>query len=442
MPRRDPPGLVVRRIAVATLVTVLDGWRTLDDAFEGAISASSHAPLETRDRAFARLIVLTVLRRKGELDAVLNSYLEKPLPERRGALWEILLVGAAQLLVLGTPPHAAISLAVDHTRTDKYARRFDRLTNALLRRVAADGAARLAALDGAKLDIPAWRFERWEKAYGAETTRRIAAASLAEAPLDLTVKSDAEAWAARLGGQVLLTGSVRIAHAGRVEDLDGYDEGAWWVQDAAAALPARMLGDVAGKTVADLCAAPGGKTAQLAAAGARVAAVDLSPQRLERLADNLARLKLEAELVAVDILEWEPGREFDAVLLDAPCTSTGTIRRHPDVLYLKREQDTGAAAALQARLLARAATLVKPDGTLVYCTCSLEPEEGEQQVARFLGESPQFRRRPLAAGEIGADPAWITADGDLRTFPFHGALERTEMSGLDGFYAARLVRGG
>src|SRR5262245_1654437 len=267
-PYREPPGLAVRRIAVATLVAVLDGWRTLDDAFESAISASSHAPLETRDRAFARLIVLTVLRRKGELDAVLGSFLEKPLPERRGALWEILLVGAAQLLVLGTPPHAAISLAVDHTRTDKYARRFDRLTNALLRRVAADGAARFAALDGAKLDIPSWRLERWEKSYGSEIARRIAAASLVEAPLDLTVKSDAEVWATRLGGRVLPTGSVRLAHAGRVEDLDGYDEGVWWVQDAAAALPARMLGDVAGKTVADLCSAPGGKTAQLAAAGA------------------------------------------------------------------------------------------------------------------------------------------------------------------------------
>jgi 16S rRNA (cytosine967-C5)-methyltransferase len=435
---RRPPGMDARQLAVACLVAVLERGRTLEDAFEGALA--KHPAPEARDRALARLLVTTVLRRKGELDAVLGSFLDKPLPEKRGALSYILLVAAAQLLVLATPPHAAISLAVDQTRTDKYARRFDRLTNAVLRRVATDGGARLAAQGGARLNIPAWRYAGWEAAYGGQTALRIAEASLAEAPLDLSVKSDPEAWAERLGGKVLATGSVRLDASGRIEDLPGFADGAWWVQDAAAALPARLLGDVRGKVIADLCAAPGGKTAQLAAAGARTTAVDLSPERLKRLEANLQRLKLEAEVVAADVLAWEPGREFDAVLLDAPCTSTGTIRRHPDILHLKREEDTAAVAALQARLLDAAASLVKPGGLLVYCTCSLEPEEGERQIVRFLDQRPDYRRRPVTAAEIGADASWITLDGDLRTLPFHGAADRPEMSGMDGFFAARLLR--
>ncbi len=423
---------------MACLAAVIDKGRTLDDAFESALAR--HPALEARDRALARLLVMTVLRRKGELDAVIGSFLEKPLPERRGTLSHILLVAAAQLLVLGTPPHAAISLAVEQTRTDNHARRFDRLTNAVLRRVATDGSSRLAALDGVALNIPAWRYAGWVKAYGAETARRIAVASLTEAPLDLSVKSEPQAWADRLGGKVLATGSVRLEASGRIEDLPGFADGAWWVQDAAAALPVRLFGDVRGKEIADLCAAPGGKTAQLAAAGARVTALDLAPERLKRVEANLARLKLEAELVAADALTWTPGREFDAVLLDAPCTSTGTIRRHPDILHLKREEDTAAAAALQSRLLDAAARLVKAGGLLVYCTCSLEPEEGERQIERFLDQRPDFRRQPTSAAEISADTAWVTPSGDLRTLPFHGETDQPGMSGMDGFFAARLVR--
>jgi 16S rRNA (cytosine967-C5)-methyltransferase len=439
-PVRRPPGLDARQLAVACLVAVLDRGHTLEDGFESAAGAFVSSPLEARDRAFARLLATTVLRRKGELDAVLGSFIEKPLPEQRGALSHILRVAAAQLLVLATPAHAAISLAVEQTRADRYARRFDRLTNAVLRRVANDGAARLAALQGPTLNIPAWRYAGWVKAYGAETARRIAEASLAEAPLDLSVKSEPEAWAERLGGKVLATGSVRLEASGRIEDLPGFGDGAWWVQDAAAALPARLFGDVRGKGIADLCAAPGGKTAQLAAAGGRVTAVDLSPERLKRLAENLARLQLEAELVASDVLAWEPGRAFDAVLLDVPCTSTGTIRRHPDILYLKRGEDTAAVEALQSRLLDAAAKLVKPGGLLVYCTCSLEPEEGERQIERFLDQRPDYRRQPISAAEIGADSAWINPHGDLRTLPFHCAMDRPGMSGMDGFFAARLVR--
>jgi 16S rRNA (cytosine967-C5)-methyltransferase len=233
---------------------------------------------------------------------------------------------------------------------------------------------------------------------------------------------------------------VRLEAGGRIEDLEGYSEGAWWVQDAAAALPARLLGNVEGLAVADLCAAPGGKTAELVAAGAAVTAVDVSEARLARLRSNLERLNLKAELVAADAADWKPNRSFDAVLLDAPCTSTGIIRRHPDILRLKHPGDVAALAEAQLRLLDNAARLVRPGGALVYCTCSLEPEEGPEQIARFLARTPGLVRLPIRAGEAGVEAEWLTPEGDLRTFPFHMPHERPQLSGMDGFYAARLTR--
>jgi 16S rRNA (cytosine967-C5)-methyltransferase len=437
--RPRPSGYGARQAAVYCLSAIFDRGHGLDEAFDWA--SGKAGDLEPRDRALARLIVLTVLRRKGELAAVVSSFLEKPLPADSGRLWSILLSAAAQLLLLDTPPHAAISLAVDQCRDDRKAHRFDRLTNAVLRRVSTSGREVLTGVDPISANIPPWLLSRWVEAYGDELARDIAAASLREAALDLSVKADAEMWAERLGGTVLSNGSVRLARSGHVEDLAGYAEGAWWVQDAAASLPARLLGLVAGRVVADLCAAPGGKTAQLAAAGANVAAVDQSPQRLLRLKENLARTALQANVVEADIATWDPGSVFDAVLLDAPCSATGTIRRHPDILHLKRKDDTSDRVALQARLLGHAAQLVRPGGMLVYCTCSLEPEEGVAQIARFLkAQNGAFERIPIAAGEAGIDAAWITAEGDLRTLPCHLATPDMALSGLDGFYAARLLR--
>lgn len=435
-----PSGYAAREAVVMCLTSILDRGRPLEDAFEAAVAKAG--PLEARDRAFARLVVMTVLRRKGELQAVIGSFLQKPLPADSGRLWPILLSASAQLLVLETPPHAAISLAVDQCRGDPKARRFDRLTNAVLRRVAATGRDVLVGVEPVTANVPPWLLGRWTETYGDQQAREIAAASLTEAALDLSVKSDAAAWAGRFDGLLLPTGTVRLGRAsvGRIEEVPGYADGAWWVQDAAAALPARLLGDVAGRHVADLCAAPGGKTAELAAAGARVTAVDQSPARLNRLRENLARLKLDAEVVEADVMAWEPGRTFDAVLLDAPCSATGTIRRHPDILHLRRKDDTAERVALQRRLLDSAARLVAPGGLLVYCTCSLEPEEGEAQIARFLEANADFARVPLVPGEHGIDAAWITSDGDLRTLPCHLAHPQPELSGLDGFYAARLQR--
>lgn len=436
--RPKPSGYAARELAVGCLSEILDRGRALEEAFDAALQRGG--ALEPRDRALARLIVMTVLRHKGELQAVLNSFLEKPLPADSGRLRSILLSAAAQLLLLDTPPHAAISLAVDQCRGDRKAHRFDKLTNAVLRRVSTAGKAIMAGVDPVAANIPSALLARWSEAYGGALGREIAAASLQEAALDLSVKSDAEAWATRLGGIVLPTGSVRVARSGRIEELDGFADGAWWIQDAAAALPARLLGTVAGLRVADLCAAPGGKTAQLAAAGAKVTAVDQSPTRLRRLNENLSRLALEAEVVEADVATWQPSDTFDAVLLDAPCSATGTIRRHPDILHLKRKDDTSDRVALQRRLLDQAARLLRPGGVLVYCTCSLEPEEGSTQIARFLAENPGFARVPVVPGETGIDEAWLTPEGDLRTLPCHLAQPEPGLSGLDGFYAARLQR--
>lgn len=438
-PKAPPPipaGLPAREAAVRLIAAVLHERRALDEALAKEFASSQLPP---RDRGLARLIASTVLRRQGELEAVLTGYLEKPLPARQGQLWPILLSGAAQLLFLETPPHAAVGLAVEQARRDRHAHRYDRLVNALLRRLTREGADALAGRDGIALNIPDWLLASWTQAYGDEIARRIAAASLSEAPLDITVKSDAPEWAERLGGSVLPTGSVRLAAGGRIEDLPGYADGAWWVQDAAAALPARLLGSVADLSVADLCAAPGGKTAQLAAAGAVVTAVDQSEARFARLRGNLDRLGLDAELVTADAAQWSPGRTFDAVLLDAPCTATGTIRRHPDILRLKRPDDVPALAALQSRLLDRAVSLVKPGGTLVFCTCSLQPQEGPEQVAQLLARHPGISRAPIAADECGIAAGWLTPEGDLRTLPFHMPSAESGLAGLDGFYAARLI---
>ncbi len=432
--------MAARQLAVTILVQVLNRGQSLDETLASAFASDRGKALEPRDRAIARLIVTTVLRRSGELGSAIRAHLDKPLPDDSGRLWTILLSAAAQLLVLETPPHAAINLAVEQVRADREAARFDGLTNAVLRRVSERGLGTASPREAARSNIPVWLFARWVEAYGMETAYRLAEASLHEAALDLTVKSDPEKWAETLSGSVLPTGSVRIAASGRIEDLAGYAEGAWWVQDAAAALPVKLLGDITGKDVADLCAAPGGKTAQLVAAGGRVTAVDLRPERIKRMLQNMDRLQLVCETVAADAGEWTPPEPFDAVLLDAPCTATGTIRRHPDILHLKRETDAAQLEPIQARLLANAARLVKPGGTLVYCSCSLDPAEGEWHIKDFLIENPGFTRQPIVAGEAGIEAAWITPDGDLRTMPFHLPLDAPAIGGLDGFYAARLVR--
>lgn len=430
-------GLAARELASLLIHEVLGRGRALDEAGASAAAQRLAAALDPRDLAFARLIALTVLRHRGELAAVLARCLERWPKE--ALLEALLLSGAAQLLLLGTPPHAAISLSVDLARRHGATRRFDKLVNAVLRRLDREGGAARAALDPVASCIPPWLWARWRAAYGDDLARAIAAASLVEAPLDVTVRADPHAWAQRLGAEVLPTGTLRLAERGRVDAMPGFAEGAWWVQDAAAALPARLVGAASGMRVADLCAAPGGKSLQLAAAGADVTAVDVSPERLALVADNLARTGLKATLVAADVRAWRPPAVFDAVLLDAPCTATGTIRRHPDILHLKRPGDVAALAALQAELIESAVALVRPGGILVFCTCSLEPEEGIEH-ARRLAARPDLEVIPITAAELGLEPQSVTAEGWLRTLPCHLQRATPAASGLDGFFAARWRR--
>jgi 16S rRNA (cytosine967-C5)-methyltransferase len=436
--RRDAPaapGLAARRVAGALLQGVLDNGRTLDDLLT---ETAGFGALPPRDRAFARLLVGTALRRLGQIDAIVGAFLDRPLPARAAAARTLLQVGAAQILFLGTPAYAAVANAVALAGETNATRPYKGLVNAVLRKLDSAGRSLLDKQDAPLLNTPDWLWRSWIETYGEPAARAIAAAHLDEPPLDLTLRPDADAaeWAARLNAQVLPTGTLRCAAGGRIEDLSGFDEGVWWIQDAAAALPARLIPNPSNRLVFDLCAAPGGKTAQLAAAGAEVVAVDRVESRLDRLRENLARLSLSAECVAADAVEWRPGRRADAILLDAPCSATGTLRRHPDVARRKRAADLTALTAAQDRLLDAGARLLAPGGVLVYCVCSLQPEEGLARVDALLARNPGFRRMPVRPGEIGDRPEFINEDGDLRTLPSH----LTDCGGLDGFYACRLTR--
>ncbi len=388
-----------------------------------------------RDRAFARLLAATVLRRLGQIDALIADCLNTPLAPRAAIIHDILRLGIAQLLFLRTPPHAAVATSVDLAHVRGFLTHKG-LVNAVLRRLSIEGQTRIANQDAARLNTPDWLWRSWSRAYGEECARAIATAHLKEAPLDLTLRVDDDSWCEKLQAVRLPTGSLRRAAGGAVTALPGYGEGAWWIQDAAASLPARLFNDVSGRRVVDLCAAPGGKTAQLASAGAEVTAIDRSTRRLDRLVANLSRLGLPVMAQAADALTWRPEEPVDAVLLDAPCTATGAIRRHPDVPHLKQPEDVARLAVVQENLLRAAVEILRPGGTLVYCTCSLEPEEGPARIASLLRSGAPIERRPIEPGEIGAPDEWITEEGDLRTLPCHLA----EHDGLDGFYAARLVK--
>jgi 16S rRNA (cytosine967-C5)-methyltransferase len=436
------PGLAARRIAADILDGVLHKHRTLDDQLDGAGAHPGLKTLADRDRALMRRLVATILRRLGTLGHLLSRLLDRGIPTDAPRAQSALLIGAAQILWMDVPDHAAVDLSVRLVQSDRRAAKYAGLVNAVLRRCAREGQPLIDEVKSQNLDIPPWLLARWIGAYGETTARQMALAIGYEPSLDITVKADAAQWASRLHGETLTTGTVRTLLQGSVTMLPGFTEGQWWVQDAAAALPARLFGDVGGKTIVDLCAAPGGKTAQLAQAGARVTAVDRSPARMARLRDNLARLSLQADDVVTDAAEW-PGQGnggVDGVLVDAPCTSTGTIRRHPDVAWLRQEADIAALTALQKRLLQRAVALLKPGGTLVYCTCSLEPEEGEQAIASLLATESDMRRVPVEADEVAGLSEILTANGDLRTLPCHLPHTDPRLGGLDGFYAARLVK--
>ena len=420
-----------RAIALDLLSAVLDRNRLLDDVLDDKRLST----MDERDRGFVRLLLATTLRRLGQIDDLIETCVAKPLGAKSALASHALRLGIAQLLFLDVAAHAAISTSVDLVKKTPLAG-FAKLVNAVLRRLDRDGAAMVAAQDAPLLNTPDWLWRSWTAAYGEEGARAIATAHLTEAPVDITVASDPQGWAARLEAEILPTGTLRRRGGGSVAGLAGFDEGAWWVQDVAAALPARLLGDVSGKQVADLCAAPGGKALQLAAAGGLVTAVDRSGKRLVRFTDNLARLGLSAQVVEADAGTWTPPQPFDAILLDAPCSATGTLRRHPDVARHKNPAEITKLAMVQARLLRAAIPMLKPGATLVYCVCSLEPQEGVEQVEALLAEGAPLRRLPIGADEVGGLSQLLTPLGDLRSLPCHLA----ELGGMDAFFAARLQR--
>lgn len=426
-------GLPARAAAQNILSEVLRKRAPLDAAFEHVLPA---AALSERDAGFARAIANETLRRFGQLDALVRECVPKtPPPHKAGPTLELLLAGSCELLFLNVPAHAAVDAANRLAARDAKAVHFKPLINAVLRRIARDGANMLAAQDAPRLNTPDWLWQRWCETYGEETARAIAAAHAKPAPLDLVMKGEPVEIA---NAQELPGGMLRLRESARVDTLPAYREGSWWVQDFAASLPARLFGNLRGERVLDLCAAPGGKTAQLIAMGAHVTAVERDGGRLLRLKDNLERLKFQAELVEADIRDFAPEKPAPFVLLDAPCSATGTIRRHPELPWIRSAADVMQAAAAAGELLDAASAMVARGGMLVFAVCSLETEEGPEQIAAFLAHHKDFTRLPVPPQDVFGMAELLSGAGDLRTLPCHLA----QRGGMDGFYAARLIRSG
>ncbi|MDG2204814.1 MAG: RsmB/NOP family class I SAM-dependent RNA methyltransferase [Alphaproteobacteria bacterium] len=423
-------GIPARSAAIELLNAVLIDKTSFDNAMT---ESEEFSRLLGPDRAFARMLVSTTLRHLGEIDLAIDQFLLKPLAQNAILVRQSLRIGTAQLLFLGTPAHAAVDTSVNLLKGTRYAG-FTGLVNAVLRRVPSAEPASLSV--GAIANTPDWLFDTWQKEYGDELAQEIALAHTLEAPLDITPKADPESVAQQLEGELLPSGSIRLRSPGDITELPGYSAGDWWIQDAAAALPAHLIPEPSGKRILDLCAAPGGKAAQLAAAGAHVTAIDRSDIRLDVMRANFERLNLQAKILTADVATWRPKELADAVLLDAPCTATGTIRRHPDILFLKEKSDLRRLAKLQSELLNAAAEMVRPGGYLVYVVCSLQPEEGSRVVNKFLLNNGAFSRDPIRDDEERIPSEFQAESGDLRTLPSHWSAS----GGLDGFYAARLIR--
>ncbi|KXG85522.1 RsmB/NOP family class I SAM-dependent RNA methyltransferase [Agrobacterium bohemicum] len=425
------PGLAARVAAVKIISAVLDKKTSLDGMLDAENGNPAYRALSLPDRALVRAIVNTSLRHLPRIEAVLAMLLDGPLPQGARSLHHVFVVGVTQMLYLDIPDHSAVDLAVEQAHRDPRNKRFVKLVNAVLRRLGREKDDVLQAVSAVPV-LPSWFYNRLVKIYGKDAAERMAEAQLVPSVIDVTVKSNPDHWAEKLNGIVMPNGSVRLgSFEGSVSGLDGFSDGEWWVQDFSASLPVRLMGDLRGKRVADLCAAPGGKTAQLILAGADVTALDQSGNRLKRLRENLDRLKLKAETIESNMLKFQPDVLFDAVLLDAPCSSTGTLRKHPDVCWTKDERDIAKLAALQEQMLRHAMTMVKPGGMIVFSNCSLDPSEGEEMVAKVLASEPSLQRVPTAKAQFPGLEAAINDIGDLRTTP-------DMFGGVDGFYAAVL----
>ncbi len=429
-------GLPARTAALSVLSQVLGRKKMLEAALDGDPILPSLMP---RDRAFVRMLVATVLRRRGQIDNLIARASNKGDDPRPETLRWILYLGIAQILFMDVADHAAVDTSVTlAAQNDMMGKKG--FVNAVLRRITVEGPAWLATQDAAALNIPAWIYDQWLATYGPIRAKDIALASLTEAALDITVRDHDKVEECRvaLATTLVPTGSLRRPAGGHVTDLPGFEDGTWWVQDASSAMPARLFGDIKGKTVLDLCAAPGGKTMQLASMGANVVALDRSAARMALLTDNLKRTKLtdRVKTIIEDGAGYAPREKFTHILLDAPCTATGTIRRHPDLLALKNEKDQAGLMSIQERLLENAAKLLEIGGTLIYCTCSLQKAEGEHQVERFLRDHANFRRLPIRREEYGNIEGPVTSNGDVRLLPYH----LKDQGGMDGFFISRMQK--
>jgi 16S rRNA (cytosine967-C5)-methyltransferase len=408
------------------------------DLEEALSRSSAYKALEPNDKGFARMIASTVLRRYGQMLMLINKFKDHPEPLHPQDLELIICIGLAQILCMRTPAHAALNETVNLCNPLKLSK-CKGLVNGILRNIDRDGRAMFDEMTD-DMCIPSWLYEGWQREYGSEQAQFMAEACLKEAPLDICVKNreDINVWQQNLSAELLPTGALRLHEKIDVESLQGFQLGAWWVQDFAAQIPAKLLGDLRGKKVLDFCAAPGGKTMQLAAQGASVTALDRSVQRMERLRENTVRIGVQdnVKTIVADALTHKSDELYDAVLLDAPCTATGTIRRHPDLLHLKSEKDVQRLNDLQCKILDKAAKCVKPLGTLIYATCSLQKQEGEDVIEQFLAKNERFRRQKIEALELGGLTQLITPLGDLRCLPHY----LKDQGGMDGFYAARLVK--
>lgn len=436
--QNPPPAetLEARRIVLHVLGEVLNRKQPLDATLE---NAQNFLDLPGRDKAFVRMVVATTLRRLGQIDALIMNGSDKKETPKPPALHNLLRMATTQIAFMNVPDYAVVDTAV-RLAEDSDMSRQKGFVNAVLRRVTESHRDWLDKMDEVRLNTPEWLMKVWIDDYGLRTAAEIAQANLSEASLDISLKDPAkmEYWADALEAAILPTGSLRRAAGGLVQQLPGFDDGMWWVQDAAASLPAQLFGDVSGARVLDMCAAPGGKTAQLLTMGAHVTALDRSTKRLKRLEENLRRLRLEDNInvETADAAEWNSSRQFEYILLDAPCTATGTVRRHPDVMHLKEPQDMDRLVGIQKRLLDNAVSLLAPRGVLIYCTCSLQKAESEYQIEKFLAAHSDMRRLPIAPLDVGGMDALVSEQGDIRVLPFHMATH----GGMDGFFISRLQK--
>ena len=391
--------------------------------------------LSKRDRAFCFNLVLTTLRRGGQIDDLIDTCLERPLGTKGERAMILLRLGVAQIIFMDIKPYAAVDTSVRLAERRKLGH-YKKLINAILRKLAKEGLAVAETQDAEKLHTPAWLWKSWEKVYGATTCYNMAKVHQAQPPLDITVKKDPEDWATKLSGTNIFGNTVRLNQSQSIESLPGYSEGDWWVQDLAATIPVMLFGDVRNSNVADFCAAPGGKTAQLLSRGAKVTAIESSHMRVSLLEQNMKRLKLEPKFVVKDACSWQPKKPLDAVLIDAPCSSTGTLRRNPDIFYTKTKKDIEKLTGIQLALIKAAKNIVKTGGLIVFSTCSLLTQEGADLIESVLLEDKALSRAPISAEEFGLIPDIVTEIGDLRTLPFH----YSNLGGMDGFYAVRLIR--